>query len=42
MKLNDILKIDFLLLLPALLLLAMGILFIYSSGVTSAGVQVSD
>jgi len=42
MKFNEILKIDFLLLLPALVLLTMGILFIYSSGVTSAGVQVSD
>jgi len=42
MKFNEILKIDFLLLLPALVLLTMGILFIYSSGVTSAGIQVSD
>jgi len=42
MKFNEILKIDFLLLLPALVLLTMGILFIYSSGITSAGVQVSD
>jgi len=42
MKFNDILKIDYLLLLPALVLLTMGILFIYSSGVTSAGIQVSE
>jgi rod shape determining protein RodA len=42
MKFNEILKIDFLLLLPALVLLSMGILFIYSSGVTSAGLQVSE
>jgi len=42
MKFNDILKIDFLLLFPALVLLTMGILFIYSSGITSAGIQVSE
>ena len=42
MKFNDILKIDYLLLLPALVLLTMGILFIYSSGITSAGDQVSE
>jgi len=42
MKFNEILKIDYLLLLPVLVLLTMGILFIYSSGITSAGVQVSD
>jgi rod shape determining protein RodA len=42
MKFNDILKIDYLLLLPVLVLLTLGILFIYSSGVTSAGVQVSE
>jgi len=42
MKFNDILKIDYLLLLPVLVLLIFGILFIYSSGITSAGVQVSE
>ncbi|MDR0302804.1 MAG: rod shape-determining protein RodA [Treponema sp.] len=41
MKFNDILKIDYLLLLPVLVLLMLGILFIYSSGITSAGIQVS-
>jgi rod shape determining protein RodA len=41
MKFNDILKIDYLLLLPALVLLILGILFIYSSGITSAGAQGS-
>jgi rod shape determining protein RodA len=41
MKFNDILKIDYLLLLPVLVLLTLGILFIYSSGITSAGNQVS-
>jgi rod shape determining protein RodA len=42
MKFNEILKIDFLLLLPALVLLTMGILFIYSSGINTEGFQVSD
>ncbi|MDR2941919.1 MAG: rod shape-determining protein RodA [Treponema sp.] len=42
MKLNDILKIDYLLLLPVMVLLIIGILFIYSSGITSDGVQVSN
>jgi len=42
MKLSDILKIDYLLLLPVLILLVLGILFIYSSGVTHTGVQVSS
>jgi len=42
MKFKDILGIDYLLLLPALLLLALGILFIYSSGMTSDGVVTSN
>ncbi len=42
MKIRDILKIDFLLLLSALSILVFGILFIYSSGITSEGVQVSN
>jgi len=42
MKLSDILKIDYLLLLPVLILIVFGILFIYSSGITSSGIQVSD
>ena len=42
MKIRDILGIDYLLLLPSLILLVLGILFIYSSGLTYAGVQVSD
>jgi rod shape determining protein RodA len=42
MKIKDILEIDFLILLPVLALMILGILFIYSSGITSAGVQVSN
>jgi len=42
MKFSDILKIDYLLLLPVLILIVLGILFIYSSGITSSGVQVSN
>jgi len=42
MRLSDILKIDYLLLLPVLILIVLGILFIYSSGITSAGIQVSN
>jgi rod shape determining protein RodA len=41
MRLRDILEIDFSLFLAALILTVFGILFIYSSGVTSAGVLVS-
>jgi rod shape determining protein RodA len=41
MKYNDIFKIDFLLLIPVLVLLTLGILFIYSSGITYEGIQVS-
>jgi rod shape determining protein RodA len=42
MRLRNILEIDFLLLLPVLTLIFLGILFIYSSGITSTGVQVSN
>jgi len=42
MKFRDVLEIDFFLLLPILILMILGILYIYSSGITSAGVQVSD
>jgi rod shape determining protein RodA len=42
MSFRDILKIDYLLLLPVMVLLVLGILFIYSSGITSSGVQLSD
>ena len=41
MNFRDILKIDYLLLLPVIILLVLGILFIYSSGITSAGNQIS-
>jgi rod shape determining protein RodA len=42
MRLREIIKIDYLLLLPVLTLLVFGVLYIYSSGVTSAGIQVSN
>jgi len=41
MKYDDIFKIDFLLLIPVLILLTLGILYIYSSGITYEGIQVS-
>ncbi|MDR3343613.1 MAG: rod shape-determining protein RodA [Treponema sp.] len=41
MKLEDMLEIDFFLLLAAIVLMVCGVLFIYSSGMTSAGVVVS-
>ncbi|MDR2900786.1 MAG: FtsW/RodA/SpoVE family cell cycle protein, partial [Treponema sp.] len=41
MKIKDILEIDFLLIVLVMALTAIGILFIYSSGVT-AGLQVSN
>ncbi len=41
MKIRNILEIDFLLLLAVLALTAIGILFIYSSGVNSMGVMMS-
>ncbi|MCL2440325.1 MAG: rod shape-determining protein RodA [Treponema sp.] len=42
MRLRNILEIDYLLLLPVITLIVFGILFIYSSGITSEGVQVSN
>jgi rod shape determining protein RodA len=42
MRIGNITKIDYLLLLPILVLLVFGIMFIYSSGITSAGSQVSN
>ena len=41
MIISNILKIDYLLLLPVLILIVLGVLFIYSSGITSEGIQVS-
>jgi rod shape determining protein RodA len=41
LRIRDILSIDYLLLLPVLILLVLGVLFIYSSGVNSSGVLVS-
>jgi rod shape determining protein RodA len=40
--LNEIKKIDYILLSSVLILMLFGVLFIYSSGITSAGVQVSS
>ena len=42
MRLRNILEIDYFLLLPVIILMVLGVLFIYSSGITSAGVQVSN
>jgi len=42
MNVRNILGIDYLLLLPALLLMVLGILFIYSSGINSDGILVSN
>ena len=42
LKIRDILSIDYLLLLPVLILLVLGVLFIYSSGINSSGVLVSS
>ena len=42
MKLQNILEIDYLLLLPPIVLSIFGILFIYSSAITSTGVLVSN
>jgi rod shape determining protein RodA len=42
MKIRNFLEIDIILLLSVMLLLVMGILFIYSSGITSTGTLVSD
>jgi rod shape determining protein RodA len=41
MRIKDILEIDFLILLPVIILIVFGILFIYSSGISSSGAQVS-
>jgi len=41
MNIKSILGIDYLLLLPVLILLVMGVLFIYSSGINSDGILVS-
>ncbi|MDR2542759.1 MAG: rod shape-determining protein RodA [Treponema sp.] len=42
MRLRNIVELDYLLLLPVLALITCGILFIYSSGITSDGIQVSN
>jgi rod shape determining protein RodA len=42
MKIRDVLEIDYFLLLPVIILMVLGVLYIYSSGITSAGTQVSD
>jgi rod shape determining protein RodA len=42
MKARDILEIDYFILLPVVILVIIGILFIYSSGITSTGEMVSD
>ncbi len=42
MKLRSILEIDYLLLLPVIILMMLGVFFIYSSGITSDGIQVSN
>jgi len=42
LRLRNILEIDYFLLLPVIILMVLGVLFIYSSGITSAGVQVSS
>ena len=42
MKIRDILEIDFFLLLSTLALIICGVMFIYSSNITSAGVLVSN
>ena len=42
MRARDLLEIDFFLLLSAFVLVVVGILFIYSSGMTPAGVQLSN
>jgi len=42
MKVRDILEIDYLILLPVIILVVIGVMFIYSSGVTSTGEMVSN
>ena len=41
MRIRDFLEIDFILLFSAIILLIVGILFIYSSGITSEGILIS-
>ena len=41
MRIRDLLEIDFILLFAALVLIVFGILFIYSSGITSEGILIS-
>ena len=42
MRVGDFLEIDFLLLFAALVLIVLGVLFIYSSGITSEGILISN
>ena len=42
MKAKDILEMDFFILISVIALMVFGILFVYSSGVNSSGVQVSS
>ena len=42
MRAGDLLKVDYLLLMPVLVLLVFGILFIYSSGIPYAGAHISN
>jgi len=42
MRIRNFLEIDYILLFPSLILAVIGILFIYSSGITSEGVLISD
>ena len=42
MRIRDVLEIDFFLLLASFILVVVGVLFIYSSGMTPAGVSISN
>jgi rod shape determining protein RodA len=42
MRFKDILEIDYLILLPVIALMVIGIMFIYSSGINPGGVLVSN
>ena len=42
MRLRNLIEIDYLLLLPVVILIIIGILFIYSSGITTEGIQISN
>ena len=42
MRIRDFLEIDFILFFAVFVLVGVGILFIYSSGITSDGIQISD